>query len=593
MLISVVAVTVLALVLAGAVVALASTRAKLVRLGRLVTASSHVVAVHEARQEIITGRSGLCAFELDLIQRTLAWSPEVAELHGIDVETFDGTFSALLALAHEDGDATATERGLAQLVLKGEGSFAYRTRRPDGDTRWIEVWAREVVLPGETHSRIIGVAGDITDRKQAEANLQYVSRHDALTGLPNRSALIDHLGGVVGDARPGALLLLDLDGFKEINDALGHGIGDQVLVEIARRIQACVRDDDTVARLGGDEFAIVLHDVDSPATGVATAQRILQELSAPVRVSAMALHVSGSIGISLWPVHGSSPSSLLKHADVAMYRAKGRANCAVVYTADHEDDRAGRLALVAELRAAIEEGTLDVHYQPIVEMPHDRVVGLEALARWRRPNGDVGPNVFVPLAEQFGLINELTRLIMGKAMDEARRWQADGVALRVSVNISPRVLSNPAFAEDVKCALLASDLPASSLILEITETALAEPTTELMLALHELRAMGVSVALDDFGAGYSSLGTLTELPVDILKIDRSFLSRLPAPNAIGVVRAIIEMARHLGIDTVAEGVEGEAAASVLRDLGCGFAQGYHFGRPAPVVDIRSLVDSQG
>jgi diguanylate cyclase (GGDEF)-like protein len=427
-------------------------------------------------------------------------------------------------------------------------------------------------------------------RKQAEADFLHLAHHDALTGLPNRAAFVESLDELLDRPHPGALLLLDLDGFKEINDALGHGIGDLVLVELAARLRTCVGPTGLVARLGGDEFGFLLDDIDDDAPALAVAQCVLDKLSEPVRLESMALHVSGSVGIARWPLHGTSASTVLKHADVAMYKAKDRANCAVVYEPDHQDDRAWKLALVAELRAALDRGDLDVHYQPIVELPTSRVVGLEALARWRRPSGDIGPVVFVPLAEQFGLIPDLTMLVMRKAMEEARRWQDDGVALRVSVNISPRVLSSPTFAEDVKGALRAAGLPPEQLILEITETALAEPTGVLMAAFRELRAMGVRIALDDFGAGYSCLGTLTDLPVDILKIDRSFLSRLPAPNAIGIVRAIIEMAGLLGIETVAEGVEGEAAATLLRELGCGFAQGFHFGRPTPVVDLRSLVE---
>jgi diguanylate cyclase (GGDEF)-like protein len=403
-------------------------------------------------------------------------------------------------------------------------------------------------------------------RRSLAASTTVRMRDDELTGLPNRTAFVGLLERALDGPRPGAALILDLDGFKEINDALGHGIGDLVLVEIAARLRTCMREGDVIARLGGDEFGFLLHDLADVAPAVATAQCILAKLNEPVRLEPMALHVSGSIGIARWPEHGTTASTVLKHADVAMYKAKDRANCAVVYEPDHQDDRAWKLALVAELRAAIDAGELDVHYQPIVEMPTSRVVGLEALARWRRPSGDIGPVVFVPLAEQFGLIPDLTMLIMRKAMDEARRWESGGKTLRVSINISPRVLSSPTFADDVKSALQAASLPPDRLILEITETALAEPTR--------------------------ALRTLTELPVDILKIDRSFLSRLPAPNAIGVVRAIIEMAGHLGIDTVAEGVEGEAAATLLRELGCGFAQGYHFGRPTPVVDLRSLTASQ-
>jgi diguanylate cyclase (GGDEF)-like protein len=428
-------------------------------------------------------------------------------------------------------------------------------------------------------------------RRHLDVSARLASRHDELTDLPNRAAFVEQLERSLEEPCPGAAMILDLDGFKEINDALGHGIGDLVLVEIAARLRACMREGDVLARLGGDEFGVLLHGLDDVAPAVATAQCVLAKLHGPVRLESMALHVSGSVGIARWPEHGTTASTVLKHADVAMYKAKDRANCAVVYEPEQKDDRAWKLALVAELRAAIDAGELDVHYQPIVEMPTSRVVGLEALARWRRPSGDIGPVVFVPLAEQFGLIPDLTMLIMRKAMGEARRWESNGKMLRVSINISPRVLSRPTFADDVKDALRAASLPPNRLILEITETALAEPTRELMAALHELRSLGVAIALDDFGAGYSSLGTLTELPVDILKIDRSFLSRLPAPNAIGIVRAIIEMAGHLGIDIVAEGVEGEAAASLLRDLGCGFAQGFHFGRPAPAVDLRSLVDS--
>jgi len=592
MVIAVIVAAASALMVGGVLAALLVTRGRIARLSRVLADGNKSLSIHQARQQIITSRSGMCAFELDVVARTAAWSPEMAQLHGLADGAFDGTIAGMLALAVGADDVSAIEHGIAQLVLRGEGAFTYRVLGADGDERWIDAWAREVVLSGESHSRIVGVASDVTERKRAEAELHHVARHDRLTALPNRTELVERLARALDEPGRGALLLLDLDGFKEINDALGHGIGDLVLVEIAQRLRSCVREDDLVARLGGDEFAIVLRDLADPAIATSSAERILRTLADPLQVSPMALHVSGSIGMAVWPEHGIAPGTLLQHADVAMYRAKARGNCALMYEPMHEDDRASRLALVAELRDAIADGVLDVHYQPIVELPHDRVVGVEALARWRRPQGDVPPTVFVALAEQFGLIHELTTVVLRKALGEARRWQEDGRALRVSVNMSPRVLSNPNFAEDVKYALLAADLHPTQLILEITETALAEPTRELLVSLQELRSMGVSIALDDFGAGYSSLATLTELPVDILKIDRSFLSRLPAPNAIGVVRAIIEMARHLGIDTVAEGVEGESSAALLRELGCGFAQGYHFGRPAPVVDIRSFLDTR-
>ena len=545
------------------------------------------IGVYRARERVVAAGSGLATFEGDLLAGTLWLSPEMEQLTGFAPGEFGGTVAEAMSFAAGVDDTAEMERGMARLLVDGQATLAFRILRADGELRWIEMAARVV-----TAGRIVGVASDVTERKLAEAELEHLARHDPLTRLPNREQLLVELADDLAEGSPGALLLLDLDGFKEINDGLGHGTGDTVLVEVGDRLRHSVRDEDLVARLGGDEFAIVMRDVHDPAVAVAGAERVLAVLAEPVTAGGMSLHVAGRIGIALWPRHGTTTSTLLQHADVAMYRAKKRGGCGLVYDALQDHDRVSKLALVGELRAALDADAIEVHYQPVVELGSNRIVGMEALARWRRPGGDVPPGVFVPLAEQTGLIRDLTPIVLRKALEEARRWEEDGLDLKVSVNMSARVLADPGFAESVTYSLLQTGLAPSRLILEITETALAEPTPMLIEALHELRASGVAIALDDFGAGYSSLGTLAELPVDVLKIDRSFLSRLPAPTAVGVVRAIIEMARHLGIDTVAEGVEGGADATLLRDLGCGFAQGYHFGRPAAEVDVESILGAR-
>jgi diguanylate cyclase (GGDEF)-like protein len=437
-------------------------------------------------------------------------------------------------------------------------------------------------------------------RLQAEAIAEQFTRdalHDPLTKLPNRSLLLDRLGLALSRAgRLGSLvavLFLDLDGFKAVNDSLGHAAGDELLIQVAERVRGCIRPADTVARLGGDEFGILLEDV-SDATGAhAVADRILDTVRAPMTIQGKELVTGASIGVVLG-ASDEGAGDLLRKADLAMYVAKasGKDRHVTFEPAMHATALA-RLELEADLRRALDAGTLDVHYQPVCELPTGRLARMEALARWRHPRlGLVPPAEFVPLAEDRGLIVPLGQWVLRRACQQTAEWQTlhpSEPPLGVAVNLSAGQL-RPGLVETVAAALGESGLAARCLTLEITESLLMDESAESFGYLTELKALGVRLAIDDFGTGYSSLGRLRTLPIDELKIDRSFVADI-APGATGgpLVTAVTAMARALGLEVVAEGVETFEQLRFLLRRGCNAVQGYLVGRPVPASTIRRLL----
>ncbi len=407
---------------------------------------------------------------------------------------------------------------------------------------------------------------------------------DALTGLPNRKRLAERTAAALEDdegAGP-ALLLFDLDRFKEVNDTLGHHVGDALLQVVGRRLTDSVRPGDTVARLGGDEFAVLL-----PATQAddadATAVRLLDALRVPVELEGLRLEVRGSVGVAVAPQHGHGLDELMQHADVAMYLAKGDGGGVEHYDAGRDRNCTERLAMVGELRAALDERQLEVHYQPQVELRTGRVCSVEALVRWRHPQrGLVPPDAFVPLAESCGLVEQLTARVLDASLGELARWRAAGLDLSVAVNVTVRDLAGGVLVADVVAGLSRHGVPASCLQLEVTESSLFTASQEAAVTLAELAELGVSLSLDDFGTGYSSLGHLRALPVCELKIDRSFVRRVAEdPRDQAIVRSIVDLAGGLGMRVVAEGVEDARTWDVLRELGCDVAQGWHLSRAEP------------
>jgi diguanylate cyclase (GGDEF)-like protein len=449
--------------------------------------------------------------------------------------------------------------------------------------------------------RMRGTAQDITDQRSAEDALAHQALHDPLTGLPNRVLLLDRLThALLRLGRAGSsvgLLFMDIDRFKVINDSLGHPAGDRMLLAMAERLKLTLRTSDTLARFGGDEFVILCEDLADEEHALRLAQRISQAMKEPLGGVDGELVVSLSIGIAMASSPAMSPESLLRDADAAMYRAKenGRARSAVFAQA-MRDTAVGRLDTEVALRHGIAHGELELHYQPIVELPGGRIVGTEALVRWRHPTrGLVPPDQFIPIAEETGLIVPLGAWVLREAAGQAQEWQrrAGCSALTMAVNLSALQLARHDLVDLIVDVLAESGLPAQCLELEITESVLMKDAAAATTMLETLKNLGVRLSVDDFGTGYSSLSYLKRFPVDTLKIDRSFTAGLGTdPHDTAIVTAIISLAEALNLTTIAEGVETALQAQGLVELGCGTAQGYHFGRPAAATAIDTLLDEQ-
>jgi diguanylate cyclase (GGDEF)-like protein len=456
---------------------------------------------------------------------------------------------------------------------------------------------------GRSRSKALAmVAAATTDLRDSESRLRHQAFHDSLTGLANRALFADRVSHALAQ-RPRkdggiVVLLCDLDDFKTVNDSLGHAAGDSLLIQVAERLEGCVRGGDTVARLGGDEFAILLEAPAGEPEAHAAADRILAALRAPVQLEDREVVVGSSIGIAVEPLQGIDGDALLRDADVAMYLAKaeGKGRAAVFRPSMHEEVVA-RLAMRSDLESAVTRDEFVLHYQPVIDLGTDEIVGFEALLRWEHPtHGLVMPNDFIGLAEETGYIVAIGRITLRRACAQIMTWQRErgGQApLRLSFNLSIRQLEDPFVVDDVAAALEQSGLAPDFLTLEITESMLMRDLETSLAQLIRLKELGVRLAVDDFGTGYSSLGYLQHLPVDSVKIDRSFVQALSEPGADpALVRAVVDLASNLGLDTVAEGIEGIGQLEQLRGLACRHGQGYHFARPLAPADVYTLLLAQ-
>ena len=491
------------------------------------------------------------------------------------------------------------EWALARAVRTGETSLNEEIEIEGFDG------ARKIILNSavplrDAEGRILGavvVDQDITERKRAEERLRYLAHHDALTGLPNRALFTDRLGQAMIDAerrgREVGVLLLDLDRFKNINDSLGHEVGDQFLLAVTERLAGAVRRGDTVARLGGDEFALVLADMARGDDAARVAQKVLDVLAGPFHLAGRELFLSASAGVTLCPADGRDVQTLLRNADVAMYRAKEAGRNTYRYYAAEMTARAEEtLALENDLRRALDRDEFFIEYQPLVDLATGVIGGLEALIRWRHPaRGVVSPLTFIPLAESSGLILPIGEWVLRAACAQNVRWAAQGLARRrVAVNLSAHQFAQSDLVGIVTRILRETGLDPRLLGIEITETILMQNPETAAAMLGEIERMGVHIALDDFGVGYSSLSYLKRFPIDTLKIDRSFVRDISVdPDDAAIVTAIISMAHSLGIQTVAEGVETEAQLAFLQAHGCDVVQGYYFSRPKPADDLAALL----
>ena len=423
---------------------------------------------------------------------------------------------------------------------------------------------------------------------------EHQANHDSLTGLPNRSLFHKRARACVeSSAAASAVMMLDLDRFKEVNDSLGHQNGDLLLRQVAERLQTCLREDDTVARLGGDEFAVLLPNVAEPATALTVAREIQAALGEPLIVAGLNLSLEASVGIALHPLHGNDVHELMRMADVAMYAAKERETGIEVYAPGHDPNSSGRLALIGDLRRAIDEGTLELHYQPKMRISDEVVTGVEALVRWNHPErGAIRPDEFIPIAETSGLVKPLTLWVLNEALRQCREWQERGLDLKVAVNLSAKNLIDVSFAEEVADLLARWHVSSSRLDLEITESTIMTDPNRARGVLAKLHGMGIGLSIDDFGTGYSSLGYLKQLPVDELKIDKSFVLNMSADRSdAAIVRSTVELGRNLGLQVVAEGVEDENIWAQLDEMGCHLAQGYHLSRPLPASALEDWMNT--
>jgi diguanylate cyclase (GGDEF)-like protein/PAS domain S-box-containing protein len=566
-------------------------------VGRDVTAeklAAEALRESEARLRTVVSSAPVILFAVDANRVFTIADGRGLESLGVTSETVVG-LSMYAALTQVDALFEAVERALAGEEVIGTMKIA---------RRWFEM--RLVPLRDDRASVVgaIGVGTDVTDRRHAEQALrdsqeQYrtLAFHDALTGLPNRALFGDRLEQALRrasrDLRAVAVLFLDLDNFKLVNDSLGHHVGDDLLVQVASRINSCLRAEDTAARLGGDELAVMLVDVRDEAEAQGVADRLTEALREPFSIAGRDVVVTASIGVAVSGGDRRDRDALLQAADLAMYQAKanGRARSELFdprMAADADD----RLELEMSLRDAVEQQQLTVMYQPIVSLGTGRIRSVEALLRWEHPRrGTIGPVRFIPIAEETGLIVSIGAWVVGEACRQAATWpRREGDPLAVAVNVSPRQLRDPGFVDEVRHALTSTGLSAAQLELEVTESAVMNDPAEARARLEELRRLGVRLNIDDFGTGYSSLGQLRHFPFDTLKIDKTFMHGLGEdPHNTAIVSGLLALSRNLGLEAVAEGIETPEQLEHLQALGCDKGQGYYLSRPVTHEVLRRML----
>ena len=549
----------------------------------------------EARFRVLT-ESGL-----DLIS---VLSPEGAILYQsaalrnlLGYEPADTLGQNVFDMIHRDDLDIA--RAAFRRVLEGaqlREALEFRIRHRDGQWRTFESLGTNCVE--NPHIRgVVFNSRDVTDRKAIQERIQHLAYHDNLTGLPNRGLLQDRLAHSIARAersnRKVAVLFIDLDNFKNINDTLGHDVGDELLRQVAKRLRACVRTGDTIARQGGDEFIVLLDSLEDGRAASLVAQKILTSLRSAFELGGTEQHVSGSVGIAVFPEDGRDAQTLMKNADTAMFHGKGVGkNTYQYFTAQMNIAVKRRMTLESALRRAVLQKDFVLHYQPQVNLETGTIEAVEALVRWKtEDSGTVMPGDFIPLAEETGLINEIGEWVLREACRQNKEWQDRGLApRRMAVNLSARQFSDKAFLDTVMRVVQDTGLDPKWLELEITESQVMRQTEGMILLLNRLSEMGIHLAIDDFGTGYSSLSYLKRLPIQKLKIDQSFIRDITVdPNDAAIVVAIINMAKSLDLQTIAEGVETAGQLSLLRSKGCRTGQGYYFSAPMAADSVYLLL----
>jgi diguanylate cyclase (GGDEF)-like protein/PAS domain S-box-containing protein len=487
------------------------------------------------------------------------------------------------------------------LARRAPYAIEYRVIHADGSVRWVQGHGRGAFDADGKVTRIDGLFFDVTERRLSEERLAHLALHDPLTDLPNRALFQEHLTVAIANARRsgggGAVLFIDLDDFKLVNDSFGHAVGDELLVLVARRLRESCRAGDVVARQGGDEFLVLVQgsvgDTDPEAAAQIVAANLRVALGKPYALASTDLYITPSIGASLFPADGDSAETLLKHADIAMYAAKDAGRDGYRLYQPPKRDSSVELALASQLRQAERRDELELYYQPIVDLSQSCIVGAEALLRWNHPEaGTLLPGEFLPAAERTGLIRPITAWVLERACIQARRWCDHDLDLYASINLPPAYWQ-PAAIRRVIATIESFGLSADRVMIELTEEAAMTDIADLEPMLAEIHAQGLRLAIDDFGTGHSSLGRLRRLRPSMIKIDRSFVKDLPGDRDAGVlVETMITMASKLGIQCLAEGIETEAQLKLLQELGCPLGQGYLYSRPLPTARFNALITGE-
>jgi diguanylate cyclase (GGDEF)-like protein/PAS domain S-box-containing protein len=573
------------------------------RAGEREAREAQAIAINRFRTLFDEASIGI--LRLDQTGQALEANPELASMLGTTPEEIVGTtFSEYLV----GGDGWRFDSMLEDLAAEKRSSSQLELccQRVSGEEIWVllrTVIERDVNGALEA---VVAMIENITDRKRAESELmrqaeinEFQALHDPLTGLPNRILFSERIGHAILQAQRQkkklAVALIDLDRFKEINDSLGHSAGDHLLISVGKQMGGALRASDTVARLGGDEFGLVLPELTDADSLLPVLERLQESLEEPIHVQSLPIGIEASMGIALYPDHGGDAQTLIQRADIAMYEAKRDGLSHVFYDESTHDHDVSSLTLVAELRRAISERELVLYYQPKAALASGIVTSVEALVRWVHPErGVVMPDSFIPLAQETSLIGPLTLYVIEEALRQVRGWREQGIELSVAVNLSTRNLLDRSFPKQVEDLLSRWDVEPKDLELEVTESSMLANPTRAKAVLNELSELGIRLSIDDFGTGYSSLAYLRELPVDEIKIDRSFVIAMGAEAGDAViVRSTVDLGRNLGLEVVAEGVETIEHWEKLRELGCTTAQGYFLSRPVPADELCDWLRTRG